>query len=86
MIKNPNNDLYVGITEDPANRLCYHNTKRGAMFTKSRSNFNIVFLEEYESLTQARHREVQIKKWRREKKEMLIMRYCKGLPTQLSNS
>lgn len=83
MIKNKNNKLYIGVSANPEQRLLYHNTKQGAEFTKNNANFSIVFLEEYPTLTKARQREIQIKKWRREKKEILIDRYNKNLPTKL---
>lgn len=82
MIKNSFNDLYIGITDNPEQRLKYHNEKRGASFTKRNSKFEIVFLEPYATLAAARKREIQIKKWRREKKEKLIERYTKGLSTK----
>ncbi len=83
MIKNSGNKLYVGITEDPQARVNYHNQKRGARFTKYIPDFKIVFLEPHTTPTQARQREIQIKKWRREKKEVLIERYTKDLSTKL---
>ena len=83
MINNSANDLYIGVTKDPQKRLAHHNTKQGANFTKNKRKFEIVFLEQYETLQQARQREIQIKKWRREKKEMLINRYSKGLNTKM---
>jgi len=82
MIKNSYGDLYIGITDNPDQRLKYHNEKRGALYTKRDSKFGIVFLEQYSTLAEARKREIQIKKWRREKKESLIERYRKGLPTE----
>ena len=82
MIRNSYNDLYVGITDDPEQRLKYHNERRGALYTKRDSKFEIIFLEQYETLAQARKREIQIKKWRREKKDLLIQRYTTGLPTK----
>lgn len=81
MARNSHGDLYTGITDNPRQRIRYHNEKRGALFTKRDSKFKIVFLEEYLTLIEARKREIQIKKWRREKKEFLIDRYSKGLPT-----
>ena len=84
LIKNSANKLYIGVTEDPATRLKYHNEKRGAQFTKRIPTFEIVFLEQHPTLADARKREIQIKKWRREKKEMLIGRYWRGLPTKQS--
>ena len=82
MIKNSSDKLYVGVTENPEKRLTYHNHKRGAQFTKHIPTFEIVFLEQYPSLADARRREIQIKKWRRDKKEKLIGRYIKELPTK----
>lgn len=85
MIKNPFKDLYVGITDNPEQRLKSHNEKRGALFTKRDSKFMIVFIEEHETLAEARKREIQIKKWRRDKKELLIERYRNGLETKLKS-
>ena len=84
MIKNEYDDLYVGISKDPQQRLAYHNENRGAQFTKRGSIFQIVFLERHPSLSRARKREIQIKKWRRDKKDFLIQRYNDGLPTRES--
>ena len=83
MIKNQYGKLYVGITENLKQRLHYHNTKQGAQFTKSKSKFSMVFYEKYGTSAEARKREVQIKKWRRDKKEMLIEKFQKGLSTKL---
>ncbi len=86
MIKNTKDKLYTGILENLPKRLYYHNTKQGAIFTKSRvvlgDKFKMVFYEEYQTLAEARKREIQIKKWRREKKENLIKRFTLGLPTK----
>jgi putative endonuclease len=81
MIRDPNNRLYIGVSDKPSKRLFDHNHKAGADFT-AHGNFKIVFLEEYTNLQEARQREIQIKKWRREKKEILIERYKIGLPTK----
>ena len=91
MIKNPANKLYVGITKNPGERVQYHNSKMGASFTKYAStslstgnqDFKIVFLENYSNMAKARQREIQLKKWCREKKEILIERYEQSLPTKL---
>ena len=80
--KNERNKLYTGITENLQKRISTHNIKQGALFTKP-GNFQIVFYEEYPTLTEARRREIQIKKWRREKKEKLIKRFNKRLSTKL---
>ncbi len=82
MIKNSDQKLYIGITDDPQQRVREHNTSRGARFTKYIQTFEIVFLEDYQTLAEARKREVQIKKWRRDKKDVLVTRYQAGLPTK----
>lgn len=85
MIKNTKDKLYTGISENLPKRLYYHNTNQGASFTKSQKisgdKFKIVFYEEHQTLAEARKREIQIKKWRREKKENLIKKFDLGLPT-----
>lgn len=82
MIKNSYGNLYIGVTDNPERRLFEHNTKRGSDFTKVREKFMIVFLEKQENLSEARKREIQIKKWRRDKKEKLINLYNKGISTK----
>jgi putative endonuclease len=82
MIKNRADKLYVGISQNPQQRLAAHNKHRGAKFTKRISEYQIVFLEQYQTLSDAWRREIQIKKWRRDKKNMLIDRYRNGLPTK----
>lgn len=82
MLKNAYGDLYVGVSNNPQQRLVNHNQKRGALFTKRESKFQLIFLEEYADLATARKREIKIKKWRREKKERLIEMYRNGLPTK----
>lgn len=82
MVQNNRGKLYVGVSESPYNRLKEHNTQRGSVFTKS-GKFRVVFKEEYPTLAEARKREVQIKKWRRDKKETLIERFKKGSSTKM---
>lgn len=82
IIKNKIGKLYIGITKNIVQRLHTHNTNRGAEFTKDKNKFSLIFSEDYPTLAEARQREIQIKKWRRNKKELLIQRYIKGLPTK----
>jgi putative endonuclease len=82
MIKDIDNQLYIGVSDNPKQRLHDHNNKAGATFTVN-GGFRIVFLEEYLTLKEARLREIQIKKWRREKKETLIKMYACGLQTKV---
>lgn len=84
MIKNSVDKLYVGVAGNPLERLRQHNTQRGAQYTKRAPTYNIVFLEEYATVSAARKREIQIKKWRRDKKENLIERYRRDAATKLT--
>jgi len=83
MIKNKGNKLYIGVTQNPPARLVRHNQKQGAQFTQNSPSFEIVFLEKYTDLAAARKREIQIKKWRRDKKDKLLKRYLQGLETKM---
>ncbi|MEX0673017.1 MAG: GIY-YIG nuclease family protein [Candidatus Paceibacterota bacterium] len=81
MARNKTNYLYVGMTDNPHRRLTEHNNGSGSIHTKS-GRFSLVFIEEHQTLEKARQREIQIKKWTRDKKEKLITRYKQGLPTR----
>ena len=82
MIKNEHKNLYIGIANNPIKRLANHNARHGTQYTKT-GTFYIVFLEQYSTLAQARKREIQIKKWRRDKKEKLIQLYREGKETRM---
>ena len=56
--------LYTGITTDPERRFVEHlcDTKKGAKFFRSDSPVKIIHLEEFETMSEALKREIQIKK------------------------
>ena len=65
--------LYVGCTNNLEKRFTQHNTsKRGAHYTKIRRPVRVLYSEEFPNLHDARAREAEIKKWRREEKLRLI--------------
>ena len=64
--------FYVGSTGNLHDRLQVHNTGRGPMFTRIRLPVELVYSEPFTSFSDARLREIQIKKWSHEKKEALI--------------
>ncbi|MCK5460736.1 GIY-YIG nuclease family protein [Candidatus Gracilibacteria bacterium] len=64
--------LYTGYTLDIEKRENMHNTGKGAKFTAGRRPVKIVYWEEFETKRSAMQREIEIKKWKREKKEQLI--------------
>ncbi len=67
------NTLYVGSTNDLDKRLHEHNElKSGAHYTKIRRPVVLKYKEEQETLSAARKREAEIKKWKRVKKLTLF--------------
>jgi len=72
ILSGPRNHLYIGVTSNIQKRIKRHKLGTGAEFTKRNKTFELVYVEKYNTLLQARKREKQIKGWRREKKENLI--------------
>lgn len=65
--------LYVGCTNNLEKRLEQHNnSKLGAHYTKIRRPVILKYKEEFETLKEARQREIELKGWRREKKLSLF--------------
>ena len=65
--------LYVGSTNDLDKRIHQHNnSKSGAHYTKIRRPVILRYSEEFNTLTEARRREAEIKRWSRTKKMALI--------------
>lgn len=73
ILRSSTNQLYIGITQDLEERVERHNKKDGAKFTKTGSDFVLVYQEEYSDLLSAMRREKQLKGWTRAKKEALIV-------------
>lgn len=66
--------LYVGFTNDLPSRLYYHNHPEAISkhFTHRYRCKYLIYYEHYQDVDIAIAREKQIKRWRREKKEVLI--------------
>ena len=64
---------YVGLTSEPGGRIEMHNAGRGPKFTARRRPVTLVYSEAFDSMQQARQREIQIKKWSHAKKEALLV-------------
>ncbi|OGZ78394.1 MAG: hypothetical protein A2528_03310 [Candidatus Staskawiczbacteria bacterium RIFOXYD2_FULL_37_9] len=65
--------FYVGCTNNLAKRIKQHNnSKSGAHYTKIRRPVKLKYSEIFTNLRDARKREVEIKRWKREKKIELI--------------
>ena len=65
--------LYVGSTNDLEKRLIQHNTmKSGAHYTKIRRPVILKYHETFETFSEARKREAELKRLKREDKLVLI--------------
>jgi len=64
---------YVGITNDLRARVAEHNAGDGAAWTRMRRPVRLRFAQLYPDKSSARKREIEIKHWRREKKEMRFL-------------
>lgn len=66
---------YTGSTNNVERRLREHRSGRGARYTRMRKNdLTLVYLEQYETLKEARKREAEIKKMSHAEKDDLA--YC----------
>jgi putative endonuclease len=64
--------LYVGVTTDISRRMSEHKSGQVAGFTKTYKVHELVYLETYPTILEARARERVLKRWRREWKIKLI--------------
>lgn len=67
------NSLYAGTCVDVQDREKTHNEGKGAKYTRSRLPIQIIYTEEFESLSEARKREIAIKRLSKKEKEALIL-------------
>jgi putative endonuclease len=68
-----NRVIYVGVTNDLNRRTYEHKKKLVPGFTEKYNVTKLVYFEETRDVTAAIAREKQIKKWRREKKDALVL-------------
>ncbi len=73
ILKCADQTLYVGSTNNLEKRLHQHNNlKSGAHYTKIRRPVNLVYSETFPNLKEARAREAEIKRMKREEKMVLL--------------
>ena len=74
LLTNWNNKvMYVGITNDLERRIYEHKEKVVKGFTEKYNVNKLVYYEQTSDITAALNREKEIKKWRREKKNILVV-------------
>ncbi|WP_336959822.1 GIY-YIG nuclease family protein [Sphingobium aquiterrae] len=72
MASRRNGTLYLGVTSDLPARVHQHRNGLVAGFTRDHGCTRLVWFEQHDDLQQARHRELQMKKWKRAWKIDLI--------------
>ena len=74
ILRDQNNQLYIGQTNNEENRLHTHFSKltKSAKFIKDNGDFRLVYKEIFSTRIEAMRREKQLKGWTRVKKEALI--------------
>ena len=68
---------YCGWTDDIDERIKTHNDRKGAKYTRGRTPVKLVYLEQYDTKSEAMSREYAIKRLSRKQKEELISNYKK---------
>lgn len=72
MASGKNGTIYLGVTSDLAARVYQHRDGLVAGFTKRYGCKSLVWYEAFDDIQQARHREWQMKEWKRAWKIKLI--------------
>jgi predicted GIY-YIG superfamily endonuclease len=70
---------YIGHTDDLEKRIAEHQTGSYAGYTCQRLPIQLVFFESFASRVEALDAERKLKKWSKEKKEMLITKGWEGM-------
>ena len=64
--------LYIGVSNDVNKRYTEHCKGKASRTTRLDPPVTIVYSEKFETIIDARHRETQLKRWTRAKKEALV--------------
>jgi putative endonuclease len=64
--------LYAGTCLNIQEREAKHNDGTGAKYTRSRRPIKIIYHEEFATLSEARKREAEVKRWTKPQKEKLL--------------
>lgn len=78
ILRTSSNTLYTGQTNNLEKRLKQHKNKtsKSAKYMRSFESFELVYRENYPTLSQALKREIEIKKLSHAEKESLIKNIC----------
>jgi putative endonuclease len=75
IVRCSDNSLYSGVTNDLKRRVKEHNsnTAKSAKYTRARVPVILIYHEIYPTIQEAMSREREVKKWKKDKKELLIL-------------
>lgn len=79
ILKCGDGSFYCGYTNDVEKRFEKHKSGMGAKYTRARLPLEIVYVEEFETKSDALKRECEIKKMKRQQKEKLVEAYSSNL-------
>ena len=71
--------LYTGISIDVKKRVIRHKNGKGAMFTRNKPPYELVYVKKYENAKEAGKVEREIKRYAKSKKEKLIAEFLHRL-------
>lgn len=72
LLRLSDDSLYCGITKNLERRLREHRQGRGAKYVKGRLPLELVYLEEHDTRKEVMRRELEVKKFSKERKEDLV--------------
>ncbi len=72
IIRCEDSSLYTGSSPNPKERFKKHKAGTGGKYTRSHRPVNLVYIEKLNTKSDAIKREMQIKRWRKDKKERLV--------------
>ncbi len=78
MLRCKDNSIYTGITNNLDNRIEAHMSGNGSKYLRGRLPVELIYKEDFSNRSSASKREIEIKKLKKNKKELLI-KYAKQL-------
>ncbi|MEZ5813187.1 MAG: GIY-YIG nuclease family protein [Alphaproteobacteria bacterium] len=66
------NVLYIGLTGNLAERVAQHKSGQVEGFTRKYNVNSLIYFEQFDDITEAKARERNLKKWKRDWKEKLV--------------
>lgn len=73
ILKCKDGTFYCGSTKDLENRSKLHNSGKGSIYVRTHGGGKIIYSEKFKSQGDAMRREIEVKKWTRQKKNALVL-------------